>query len=126
MTNSLLHKLFRVGWRIRFKTEVCSGSNFLTEAMLWIKEVEMATSVDDLKPSRSIQGINPFPDFELLDARIALLQEEGQSGGTKGSESRPIPSRKTDRLLDLRLLPGHWRQRFCARVCRLVLYCSSE
>ena len=39
--------------------------------MLWIKEVETAPSVDDLKSSRSIQGITPCPDFELLDARIA-------------------------------------------------------
>ena len=42
-----------------------------TEAMIWIKEVEMVNSVDDLKSSRSIQGITPFPGFELLDARIA-------------------------------------------------------
>ena len=57
-------------WKIRFKTEVCSWSHFPTEAMLWIKEVEMAISVDDLKSSRSIQGTF-FPDFELLNARIA-------------------------------------------------------
>ena len=38
--------------------------------MLWIKEVEMVDSVDDLKSSRSIRG-TPGPDFELLDARIA-------------------------------------------------------
>ena len=49
---------------IRFKTEVCICSDFPTEAMLWIKEVEMANSVDDLKSSCSIQGITPFPDFE--------------------------------------------------------------
>ena len=36
-------------WKIRFKTEVCTCSQFLTEAMLWIKEVEMVDSVDDLK-----------------------------------------------------------------------------
>ena len=36
-------------WKIRFKTEVCICSQFLTEAMLWIKEVEMVDSVDDLK-----------------------------------------------------------------------------
>ena len=35
------------------------------------QEVEMATSVDDSKSSRSTQGITPFPDFESLDARIA-------------------------------------------------------
>ena len=38
--------------------------------MLWIKEVEMVESVDDLKSSRSIRG-TPGPNFELLDARIA-------------------------------------------------------
>ena len=34
-------------WKIRFKTEVCTCSQFLAEAMLWIKEVEMVDSVDD-------------------------------------------------------------------------------
>ena len=38
--------------------------------MLWIKEVEMVESVDDLKSSRSIRGSHG-PDFEVLDARIA-------------------------------------------------------
>ena len=38
--------------------------------MLWIKEVEMVESVDDLKSSRSIQGCTHFPNFEMLDARI--------------------------------------------------------
>ena len=38
--------------------------------MLWIKEVEMVESVDDLKSSRSIKGTHG-PDFELVDARIA-------------------------------------------------------
>ena len=28
-------------WKIRFKTEVCTCSQFPTEAMLWIKEVEI-------------------------------------------------------------------------------------
>ena len=36
-------------WKIRFKTEVCTCSQFPTEAMPWIKEVEMVESVDDLK-----------------------------------------------------------------------------
>ena len=38
--------------------------------MLWIKEVEMVDSVDDLKSSRSINGTH-FLKFEMLDARIA-------------------------------------------------------
>ena len=38
--------------------------------MLWIKEVEMVESVDDLKSSCSIRGIQML-NFEVLDARIA-------------------------------------------------------
>ena len=38
--------------------------------MLWIKEVEMVESVDDLKSSCSIKGTQA-PKFEVLDARIA-------------------------------------------------------
>ena len=57
-------------WKIRFKTEVCTCSQYPTEAMQWIKEVEMVDSVDDLRSSPSIRGI-PMPNFEVLDARIA-------------------------------------------------------
>ena len=57
-------------WKIRFKTEVCTCSQFPTEAMLWIKEVEMVDSVDDLMSSSSTRGIH-MPNFEVLDARIA-------------------------------------------------------
>ena len=41
-------------WKIRFKTEVCTCSQYPTEAMHWIKEVEMVDSVDDLMSSSSI------------------------------------------------------------------------
>ena len=57
-------------WKIRFKTEVCTCSQFTTEAMQWIKEVEMVDSVDDLKSSSSIRSIS-LSNFEVLDARIA-------------------------------------------------------
>ena len=57
-------------WKIRFKTEVCTCSQFPTEAMLWIKKVEMVDSVDDLKSSCSVRGIR-MPDFVVLDAKIA-------------------------------------------------------
>ena len=40
--------------QIRFKTDVRTCSQFPTEAMLWIKEVEVVESVDDLQSSRSI------------------------------------------------------------------------
>ena len=35
-------------WKLRFKTEVCTCSQFPTEVMQWIKEVEMVVSVDDI------------------------------------------------------------------------------
>ena len=38
--------------------------------MLWIKEVEMVESVDDLKSSCSVRGIR-MPDFEVLVVEIA-------------------------------------------------------
>ena len=38
--------------------------------MLWTREVEMVDSVDELKSSRSACG-KDFPNFEMLDAKIA-------------------------------------------------------
>ena len=63
-------QLLLLAWKIRFKTEVCTCSQFPTEAMQWIKEVEMVDSVDDLRSSCSVRGIQ-MPNFEILDARIA-------------------------------------------------------
>ena len=40
------------------------------EPMLWIKEVELFDSVDDLKSSCSVRGIH-MQNFEVLDAKIA-------------------------------------------------------
>ena len=57
-------------WKIRFKTEVCTCSQFPTEATMWIKEVAMVDSVDELRSSSSTRGIS-MPNFEVLDARIA-------------------------------------------------------
>ena len=62
-------------WKIRFKTEVCTCSQFPTEAMQWIKEVELVDSVDDLRSSSSIRGIS-MPNFEVLDARICFSPEQ--------------------------------------------------
>ena len=57
-------------WKIRFKTEACTCSQFPTEAMQWIKEVGLVDSVDELRSSSSTLGIS-MPNFEVLDARIA-------------------------------------------------------
>ena len=122
-------------WKIRFKTEVCTCSQFPTEAMLWIKEVELVDSVDDLKSSSSVRGIQ-MPNFEVFDAKIASAQnrivhntrfkKKGQSVGNESSQRGPIPARKTDRLLDLRILPGHWSHWFRRELCRPIYNCSSK
>ena len=98
--------------------------------MLWIKEVEMVESVDDLKSSRSIRG-TLGPDFWVARPENCFsteqnhpeypLQEKGQSGGNESSQRRPIPSRKTDCLLDLRILPGHRCQWVLSRIMPMCL-----
>ena len=70
--------------------------------MQWIKEVELVDSVDDLRSSSSIRGIS-MSNFEVLNARIASalnkiihnshFKRKNQSGGTKGPERVPFPSR---------------------------------
>ena len=97
-------------WKIRFKTEVCTCSQFPTEAMQWIKEVELVDSVDDLRSSFSVRGIQ-MPNFEVLDAKIASalsriihntqFKRKVSLEEQKSPEAGPFPSRKTDRLRDL-------------------------
>ena len=50
--------------------QVTTCSDFPSDAIIRIKEVEMVESVEDLKTSRSASGKN-FPNFEMLDAKIA-------------------------------------------------------
>ena len=88
------------------------------ETMLWIIEVEMAKSMDDLMTSQSIGGYR-FPNFEMLDAKLACalkkiipnpyFKKESLPGGAKSSNTGPISSRKTDSSYDLRTLPSYWR-----------------
>ena len=117
LTNSLHQR--RLLGKIRFKTEVCTCSQFPTEAMQWIKEVEMVDSVDELKSSSSIRGIS-MPNFEVLDAKIAStlnkiihntqFKRKVSLEEQKAPKRGPFPSWKTDRLPDLRVLAGHWSQ----------------
>ena len=44
--------------------------------MQWIKEFEIAKSIDDLMTSRSITGRTDFPDYEILDAMIASASKK--------------------------------------------------
>ena len=98
-------------WKIRFKTEVCTCSQFPTEAMLWIKEVELVDSVDDLKSSCSVKG-TPGPDFGLLDTRIASALK------------RIIHNTQFKRKVSLEELKAHKEDRFLRG--RQIAYLSTS
>ena len=81
--------------------------------------MEMVESVDDLKSSCSVRGIR-MPDFEVLDAKIASalnriihntrFKRKVSLEEQKAPKGDRLPSSKTDRLLDLRILLGHRSQ----------------
>ena len=56
--------------KVRFKNQVTTCSDFPSDAMFCIKEVEKVDSLEELMSSRSVSGKN-FPNFEMLDAKIA-------------------------------------------------------
>ena len=95
-------------------------SQFPTEAMQWIKEVELVDSVDDLRNLRVLtkelivqtlscstreiaSALNRIIQNTRFKKKVSLEEHESPQRG-------PFPSRKTDCLLDLRILPGHWAQ----------------
>ena len=58
-------------WKVNFKNEVCTRTADPQITVHWIKEVEIAKSIDELMTSRSIVGRTDFPDFDMIDAMIA-------------------------------------------------------
>ena len=85
-------------WKIRFKTEVCTCSQFPAEAMQWIKEVELVDSVDDLRSSSSTRGIS-MPHFEVLDARIASTLNKIIQNSQRKISLEEHKAQKEDRFL---------------------------
>ena len=77
----------------------------------------MVDSLDGLKSSRSVFG-KDFPDFEMLDAKIASalskIIQNSQFNKKSASRSRKAPKRglvserETNPLHDLRLLSSDW------------------
>ena len=102
---SSLHQQPLLAGKIRFKTEVCTCSQFATEAMQWIKEVELVDSVDDLRSSSSTRGIS-MPNFEVLDARIgsALNKIIHNSQFKRRISLEEQKAQKEDRFLRGRLI----------------------
>ena len=114
-TNSLIHNCF---WCGKCDSQLKSTwSDFPSDAMLWIKEVEMVDSLDELKSSRSVCG-KGF--FKLGDAgredcfcfeqdHPASPVQEDQLRGAESTRRGPVSTRKTDRLHDVRLFSSDWR-----------------
>ena len=98
-------------WKIRPKTQVRSYSDFRSEGMLWIKEVEMDDSLDELKSCRSTVG-NNFPNIGMLEAKIAStpnkiiqnyhFKKKVSHEEQKAQKRESVFSRKTHRLHDVR------------------------
>ena len=63
-------------WKVNFQTEVCSKTADPDLTVQWIKEVEMAKSIDELMTSRSNAGRIDFPDYDMPDAMIASALEK--------------------------------------------------
>ena len=59
----------------KVNSDGCFGTADPHLTMHWIKEVEIAKSIDELLTSRSIVGRNDFPDFDMFDAMIASALE---------------------------------------------------
>ena len=122
-------------WKIRFKIEVCTCSQFPTEAMHWIKEVELVDSVDELRSSSSIRGIS-MPNFDVLDARIASALNKiiHNSHFRRRISLEEQKAQKQDRFLRGRQIPyliyDYFRvtgsQWFRPELCRPIYYCSSK
>ena len=101
-------------WRTNFKTQECSVLGHPSEALLWMKEVEGATSVDDLETSRSITGnFSELRDAGRKDRNRTeehflefQLQEKCSSRRPESSKRRPISLWKADRVYDVRTHPN--------------------
>ena len=66
--------------------EVCIWSQFPTEALQWIKEMEMFDSVDDLNSLSSARGVS-MRNFEILDAKIVSALNKIIHNSTSKRES---------------------------------------
>ena len=108
-----LNSLGFQSWKVNFKTEVCANSAVPHITAHWIKEVEIAKSIDDLLTSQSITGRRDFTDDEMLDAKMAsplqkIITSVSKCRRASCSERRPILTRKAECSHDLRTLSGHW------------------
>ena len=101
-------------WNVRFKNEVCACSGSASEAMVWIKEVEIVDSVTILKIVKLKSGTS-FHRFRGARCEDCYSPEKDlpefilQKGHTRGAESSfagSISLRTSDCFYDLQVLPS--------------------
>ena len=69
-------------WNIRFITQVSSCSDFPSDAVLWMKEVEMVDSLDEFKSSRSVarkkfpNSVNENIQNHHFKKKVSLEEQE--------------------------------------------------
>ena len=107
MENSLSHWNFKAG-KSTSRLKYVQNQRFIT--MHWIKEVQIAKSIDDIMTLPSITGRGDFLDYEMLDAMTASTLKKLPAHmhfRKRVSVEGPILTRKTDCLHDLRAFSGH-------------------
>ena len=93
-------------WKIRFKSQMITCSDFPSEAMLWIKELENVDPSEELKPlDQLLERI--FKKLKIIQnshfkKNVSLEEQNAQK------EDR-FPRGRQNRGYDLRLLSGDWR-----------------
>ena len=102
--------------KIRFKNQVATCSDFPSDAMLWIKEVEMVVEMLDAKIA---SALNKIIQNSQIKKKVSLEEQ-------KSPERGPVSTRKTDRFHDLRQLSSDWRSWYTIGVCCFNLCHSSS
>ena len=112
-------------WKVNFRPEVCLRTADPQITMVWIKEVDIAKSIEELVASRSVTGQHNFLDFDMPDVIASLLKKllNTQSNPKKSkcrraasSEGRPILTRKTNCAHGSRVFPCNRSLRSSTRI----------
>ena len=74
---------------------MCSGSSRSSDATSWIREIDAAQTLDDLKTSQSTTG-NQYTDFEMLDDKEASALKEDLNEHEHQEKNRKLPKKTGD------------------------------
>ena len=104
-------------WIVNFRTEVCSKAENTMLALQWVKEVEVAKSLDDLITPRSITGKIPrLWELDLMMATALKKRYDKQTRFRKKisveeqrvQKKQSVSQSETHCSFDSRILSCHW------------------